>query len=112
MFVGPRGERLNAAYVTRALTRAMTEAKIAKLGENGRPRSFHSFRSTFDRRALEQGLNPEFVRRQLGTRESRVDAEPLRRVASRSDAGRGRQGDRRAMTRYVVVGGRAAGELT
>ncbi len=67
VFAGPRGgDRLNAAYVARALTRAMTTAKIPKLGENGKPRSFHSFRATYDRRAIEQGLNPEFVRRQLG----------------------------------------------
>ena len=66
VFAGPHGERLNAAYVARVLKRAMTEAKIPKLGENGRPRSFHSFRSTFSRRATEQGLHPEFTRRHLG----------------------------------------------
>ena len=112
VFVGPRGERLNAAYVTRALTRAMTEAKIAKLGENGRPRSFHSLPVDVRPARTRAGPQPGVRAPATRTRESRVDAEPLRRVASRSDAGRGRQGDRRAMTRYVVVGGRAAGELT
>jgi integrase len=66
VFAGPHGERLNAAYVARALARAMAAARIPKLGENGRPRSFHSFRSTYSRRATEQGLHPEFTRRQLG----------------------------------------------
>jgi integrase len=66
VFAGPRSERLNAAYVARVLGRAMTASKIPRLGENGKPRSFHSFRSTYDRRMLEQGMNPEWVRRNLG----------------------------------------------
>jgi integrase len=66
VFVGRDGERLNGAYLDRVLTRAREAAGIPKLGESGLPRSFHSFRSTFDRRMLEQGRHPEWVRRQLG----------------------------------------------
>lgn len=66
VFVGPHGERVNKSYIARVLNRARIAAGVAKDGESGLPRSFHSFRSTFDRRALEQGLHPEFVRAQLG----------------------------------------------
>jgi integrase len=66
VFTGPHGERLSESYVARVLDRAMEAAKIPKPGETGLPRSFHSFRSTFDRRMLEQGRHPEWIRRQLG----------------------------------------------
>jgi len=66
VFAGRDGERLNAAYVARVLERAREAAGILKLGETGLPRSFHSFRSTFDRRMLEQGRHPEWIRAQLG----------------------------------------------
>jgi len=65
VFVGPKGSRLNRPYVMRMLEKARVAAKIPKLGENGRPRSFHSFRFTYDRLMLQAEANPEWLRRQL-----------------------------------------------
>jgi len=66
VFAGRDGERLDAHYCSRVVKRARIAAGIPKLGESGLPRSFHSFRSTFDRRMMEQGRHPEWVRAQLG----------------------------------------------
>lgn len=71
VFTGPHGERLNAAYVARVLTRAMAAAKIPKIGENGKPRSFHSFRSSYDRRALSRVSTPSLCAGNSATRPSR-----------------------------------------
>jgi integrase len=66
VFVGPHGERLNGDYTWRVLERARKNAGIPKLGQTGLKRTFHSFRDTFARQMLERGVNPEWVRRQLG----------------------------------------------
>ncbi len=65
-------EREDGGYVEpRYLTRhvlypALERAGISRVGERGRKRDFHSFRSTFARIALEHGAEITWVQRQLG----------------------------------------------
>ena len=56
VFVREEGGRINCQYVLRhVLYQAMEGAGIPRIGERGRSRSFHSFRHTFARLALEAG---------------------------------------------------------
>lgn len=76
IFPAPRSRaRINGQYLTRVVEKAMAKAKppIPKVGANGRPRkSFHAFRSTFDRLCREQGRNPEWIQAQLGHSDPRL----------------------------------------
>jgi integrase len=45
---------------------AMKRAGIPRAGANGATRSFHSFRHTFAKRAMERGLQLTWLQRQLG----------------------------------------------
>jgi integrase len=68
LFPAPRsGGRLNTQYLGRVVLAAMEKAGIPEVGEGGRKRKpLHSLRATFTRLMLEQGRNPEWVRRELG----------------------------------------------
>lgn len=62
-----RGGHLDRTTVTtRVLYPALEAAGIAREGESGRPRTFHSLRHTFARRALEGGALITWVKEQLG----------------------------------------------
>jgi integrase len=61
------GGFLDPTYLTRGvLYKALTRAGIAREGEGGRPRTFHSLRHSFARIALEGGAELTWTQRQLG----------------------------------------------
>ena len=67
VFEREEGGYLNSPYVTRSvLYPALERAGVARVGERGRKRDFHSFRHTFARIALEGGAEIVWVQRQLG----------------------------------------------
>ncbi|MGZ4334871.1 MAG: tyrosine-type recombinase/integrase [Gaiellaceae bacterium] len=57
---------IEGARVLKALYAAMERAGIPRVGERGGKRTFHSFRSTFARIALEGGAQLTWVQAQLG----------------------------------------------
>jgi integrase len=56
----------NGSTITRLLYKAMKDAGIPREGEHGRKRTFHSFRHSFARVALQNGGRMDWVQRQLG----------------------------------------------
>jgi integrase len=61
------GGYLNGSTITRqVLYEAMKDAGIPRAGEHGRKRTFHSFRHSFARVALQNGARMDWVQRQLG----------------------------------------------
>jgi integrase len=67
VFPKPEGGYLSHTTITRqVLYRALERAGIPREGEHGRLRTFHSFRHTFARVALENGARMDWVQRQLG----------------------------------------------
>jgi integrase len=60
------GGHLDGGQVLDALYAAMTRAGIPRIGEGGGKRTFHSFRNTFARIALENGSELTWVQGQLG----------------------------------------------
>jgi integrase len=60
------GGHLEGAPVLDALYAAMARASIPRIGERGGKRTFHSFRNTFARVALEGGAQLTWVQAQLG----------------------------------------------
>ena len=68
VFQAPRsGGHVNGRYLTGKLLLAMRDAGIARVGERGVTRDFHSLRHTYARMILESGLaQMEWVQRQLG----------------------------------------------
>jgi len=67
VFAREEGGHVDCQYVLRQiLYPAMERAGIPRVGERGRARTFHSFRHTFARIALESGAQIDWVRRQLG----------------------------------------------
>jgi integrase len=67
VFEKESGGHLDAGYVLdHVLYPAMERAGIPRVGEHGRARTFHSFRHTFARAALEGGAPIVWVKEQLG----------------------------------------------
>lgn len=67
VFSDQGGGHLRGQQITRSvLYPALGRAGIARAGERGRERTFHSFRHTFARIALENGAEITWVQRQLG----------------------------------------------
>jgi integrase len=67
VFPTPEGGYLSPTTVTRTvLYGAMEAAGIAREGEHGRERNFHSLRHSFARVALQNGARIDWVQRQLG----------------------------------------------
>jgi integrase len=67
VFEREEGGHLNDDYIRKlVLYPAMERAGIPRVGEGGRARTFHSFRHTFARVALEHAAPIDWVRRQLG----------------------------------------------
>jgi integrase len=67
VFEREEGGHVNDDYVRKlVLYPAMERAGVARVGESGRARTFHSFRHTFARVALEHTAPIDWVRRQLG----------------------------------------------
>jgi integrase len=67
VFAREEGGHINCQYILRqVLYPALERASIPRIGERGRARTFHSFRHTFARIALESGAQIDWVRRQLG----------------------------------------------
>jgi integrase len=66
VFQRDAGGYLNSRPVLNALYAAMARADIARIGERGGKRTFHSFRNTFARIALEGGAQLTWVQAQLG----------------------------------------------
>jgi integrase len=98
VFPAPRsGGRLDQRYLHRLVDEALTNAGIAKAGEDGRPRKpLHSLRSTFTRIMREDGVDPSFVQASLGHSTldltenvyGRWGAAAMRSTADRVDAGK------------------------
>jgi integrase len=66
VFENEDGGYLDDSRSRKVLYAAMKRAGIARLGERGGTRDFHSFRHTFARVALEHGAQLEWVQAQLG----------------------------------------------
>jgi integrase len=66
VFARDEGGYLNGRPVLQALYAAMARADIPRVGERGGKRTFHSFRNTFARIALEGGAQLTWVQAQLG----------------------------------------------
>jgi len=66
VFSRDEGGYLNSASVLKALYAAMNRAGLPRVGERGGKRTFHSFRNTFARIALEGGAQLTWVQAQLG----------------------------------------------
>jgi integrase len=66
VFTLETGAYIASRHADRALYSAMSRAGIPRLGERGGRRTFHSFRNTFARLALEGNAPIDWVRRQLG----------------------------------------------
>src|SRR5207344_901861 len=66
VFQRAEGGYLNSRPVLKALYAAMAVAGIPRVGERGGKRTFHSFRNTFARIALEGGAQLTWVQAQLG----------------------------------------------
>ena len=66
VFTRDIGGHLDGAPVLKALYAAMKRAGIPRVGERGGRRTFHSFRNTFARIALEGGAQLTWVQAQLG----------------------------------------------
>jgi integrase len=60
------GGHLEGGRVVKLLYAAMAQAAIPRVGERGGKRTFHSFRNTFARVALESGAQLTWVQAQLG----------------------------------------------
>lgn len=60
------GGHLDGSKVLSALYTAMDRAGVPRVGERGGRRTFHSFRNTFARVALEEGAQLTWVQAQLG----------------------------------------------
>jgi integrase len=60
------GGHLDGGQVLAVLYAAMERARVPRLGERGGKRTFHSFRNTFARIALESGAQLTWVQAQLG----------------------------------------------
>jgi integrase len=66
VFEREAGGHMDGGQVLDALYAAMTRAGIPRVGERGGKRTFHSFRNTFARIALEAGAQLTWVQAQLG----------------------------------------------
>jgi len=66
VFQRDEGGYLNSRLLLKTLYAAMAVAKIPRAGERGGKRTFHSFRNTFARIALEGGAQLTWVQAQLG----------------------------------------------
>ena len=67
VFENETGGYLDASYLTRrVLYPALKRAGVDRVGERGRERTFHSFRHSFARIALEHGAEITWVQKQLG----------------------------------------------
>ena len=66
VFEREMGSYLDGGQVLDVLYAAMSRAGVARLGERGGKRTFHSFRNTFARIALEGGAQLTWVQAQLG----------------------------------------------
>ena len=67
VFEREEGGHIGCDYLLRQiLYPALERAGVPRVGERGRARTFHSFRHTFARIALESGAPIDWVRRQLG----------------------------------------------
>jgi integrase len=66
VFQREEGGYVNSRTLLKALYVAMTSAGIPRVGERGGKRTFHSFRNTFARIALEGGAQLTWVQAQLG----------------------------------------------
>jgi integrase len=66
VFESATGGHLRGHRVLATLYQAMARAGIARVGERGGKRTFHSFRNTFARIALEGGAQLTWVQAQLG----------------------------------------------
>jgi integrase len=66
VFESDRGEHIDNGALRDMLYAAMRRAGIPREGTGGRKRTFHSFRNTFARIALENGAELSWVQRQLG----------------------------------------------
>jgi integrase len=66
VFERETGGYLDGGKVLDALYAAMNRARIQRIGERGGKRTFHSFRNTFARIALEGGAQLTWVQAQLG----------------------------------------------
>jgi integrase len=63
----PELAQITSGYLLKSvLYPALERAGVPRAGEHGRERTFHSFRHTFARIALENGAPIDWVRRQLG----------------------------------------------
>jgi len=74
VFPGPHGHR-HGSSITRNLYTAMTKAKIPREGPTGEKRTFHSFRHTYAKVAIEKGTNLSWLQRQLGHSSLNVTAD-------------------------------------
>lgn len=67
VFPGPtKSGYLNVATVARELYEAMSAAEVPRIGPTGEKRTFHSFRHTSAKAALEHGLSITWLQRRLG----------------------------------------------
>jgi integrase len=67
VFERETGGHLDPGYTTKqVLYPALERAGVARIGERGRKRDFHSFRHSFARIALENGAEITWVQKQLG----------------------------------------------
>jgi integrase len=63
---GPGGYLVPTTILRRELYPAMARAKVPRVGPTGEKRTFHSFRHTFAKRALETGRQITWLSRHLG----------------------------------------------
>jgi len=75
VFERETGGHLDNAEARKILYAAMKAAGIARVGEQGGSRDWHSFRHTYARRALERGALIQWVQSQLGHSSSQLTTE-------------------------------------